>query len=298
MSGLAERLAQGAPLLLDGALGTELERRGQTCALPLWSAHALLEQPELVEQIHRDYVAAGADALTANTFRTQERTLRRGGLRERTRELTRRAVELARRAARYASNPPYVLGSSPTLEDCYRPDLVPDDDALAREHQAHAENLAEAGVDGLLVETMNSVREALAAATAARATGLPFCVSFVCGDDALLLSGEPLQRAAAAVAELAPNVVLVNCMPPSKLEPCLEVLHTSGLPFGMYPNLGEPAEDGNYRHTEDLTPGAFAACVEPWIRKGARIVGGCCGTQPAHISALAQSLAHHEIRPS
>ena len=298
MSGLAERLTKGHPLLLDGALGTELERRGQSCALPLWSAHALVERPDLVEQIHRDYVAAGAEALTANTFRTQERALRRGGLRDRTRELTRRAVELARRAARYASNPPYVLGSAPTLEDCYRPDLVPDDAALAREHAAHMEHLAEAGVDGLLVETLNSVREALAAAAAAQATGLPFWVSFVCGDDAELLSGEPLESAVAAVARFDPNVVLVNCLPPSKLPACLEVLRSSGLPFGVYANLGEPAEDGGYRHTEDLTPEAFAACAKPWISAGARVIGGCCGTQPAHIGALARRMEHNEIRPS
>ncbi|MCC6642745.1 MAG: homocysteine S-methyltransferase family protein, partial [Deltaproteobacteria bacterium] len=86
-------------MILDGALGTELERRGVPSALPLWSAHALLERPDLVRAIHAEYVAAGAEILTANTFRTQERTLARAGFGARAAELTALAVRLAREAA-------------------------------------------------------------------------------------------------------------------------------------------------------------------------------------------------------
>ncbi len=92
------RLEQPRPLLLDGAMGTELERRGAPCELPLWSARALLENPELVSRIHSDYIAAGAELLTANTFRTQRRTLAQAGLSDRARELTHKAVRLARAA--------------------------------------------------------------------------------------------------------------------------------------------------------------------------------------------------------
>ena len=126
---LEQRLSSGETLLLDGATGTELERRGASTALPLWSAPALRDQPELVEAIHADYAAAGVDALTANTFRTQRRALSRGGWGDQAGALTQRAVALAQRAA--AAVAPerrvFVLGSAPTLEDCYRPDLVPDD---------------------------------------------------------------------------------------------------------------------------------------------------------------------------
>ena len=117
---LRARLLEARPLLLDGATGTELERRGSPTGLPLWSAHALLEDPGLVQRIHADYAAAGADVLTANTFRTQRRTLARGGVGERAAELTSTAVALARRAAAEASNrrPVFVVGSAPTLEEC------------------------------------------------------------------------------------------------------------------------------------------------------------------------------------
>jgi homocysteine S-methyltransferase len=119
-SDLATRIEKGGPLLLDGATGTEIERRGAPTPLPLWSAPILYEQPELLVQIHADYVAAGVDALTANTFRTQRRTLARGGWAHRAAELTDQAVALARRgAAREApERRVFVLGSAPTLEDC------------------------------------------------------------------------------------------------------------------------------------------------------------------------------------
>ena len=155
---MLERLTRGAPLLLDGATGTELERRGVATPLPLWSAPALFEAPEVLAAIHSDYAAAGVEVLTANTFRTQRRTLARGGWGDRAEQATQRAVEIARGAATRAAARPFVVGSAPPLEDCYRPDLVPDAESLAREHAEHAIHLAGAGVDAALVETMNTVR--------------------------------------------------------------------------------------------------------------------------------------------
>jgi S-methylmethionine-dependent homocysteine/selenocysteine methylase len=283
---LDERLREAAPLVLDGATGTELERRGAGTGLPLWSARALVSDPALVRRIHADYVAAGVGALTANSFRTQRRTLARGGLGARAAELTQLAVRLAREAA--AGREVLVLGSAPPLEDCYRPDLVPDSDALASEHAEHARHLAAAGVDAILIETMNTIREALAALRAASATGLAALVSFVCWEGARLLSGEALDDAVAAVAALAPAAVLVNCLPPSNAPHCLPSLRASGLPFGVYANLGVPDDSVGFARSEDCTPARYAAIAEGWLDAGARIVGGCCGTTPAHLEAVVQ----------
>jgi S-methylmethionine-dependent homocysteine/selenocysteine methylase len=289
---LPTRLAGERALVLDGATGTELERRGAPTALPLWSAHALVQAPDVVAAIHTDYAAAGADILTANTFRTQRRNLARGGWGERAAELTSLAVELARRAAHPFARERtiHVVGSAPTLEDCYRPDLVPDDAALGREHTEHAEHLAAAGVDAILVETMNSVREAAAALRAARGTGLPALVSFACWDGAHLLSGEPLHDALAAALPAEPAAVLVNCLPPSNVGACLPVLRDSALPFGVYPNLGAPVDEAGRERTEACEPAEFAALAADWRAAGASILGGCCGTTPAHIHALAHSI--------
>jgi S-methylmethionine-dependent homocysteine/selenocysteine methylase len=277
VTGRLDRLGKGPPLLLDGATGTELERRGAGCELPLWSARALLEAPELVRRIHADYARAGADLLTANTFRTQRRALDHAGIGHRAAELTELAVRLAREAS-MQNGAPLVLGSAPPLEDCFRPDLVPGPAELAAEHVEHAEQLAQAGVDAILVETMNTLREAKAAVVAARATGLPVLASFVCGDAATLLSGEPLLDALDAVAPLGPTALLVNCLPPSRVGACLPVLRESAVAFGVYANL----------HGEDCRPDDFAALASQWIESGASIVGGCCGTTPEHLAALAQ----------
>ncbi len=281
----ADRLAAERPILLDGATGTELERRGARCSLPLWSAHALIEAPALVARIHRDYAEAGAEVLTADTFRTQARTLARAGLEARAADLTTRAVALTRDALGPTG---WVAGSMPTLEDCWRPDLSPDDESLDREHAAHAEHLAAAGVDLVLVETMNTRREAVAATRAASATGLPVWVSFACDDRARLLSGEPLADALADVARFDPVLVGVNCLPPAHVEPTLAALRALDRPFAVYANLGAPGEGGGRTH--GATPAEFAAHALRWIDAGARAVGGCCGTTPAHVRAITETL--------
>jgi S-methylmethionine-dependent homocysteine/selenocysteine methylase len=288
----AARLDEAVPIVLDGATGTELERRGVSTPLPLWSARALLEAPDVLERIHRDYVEAGAEVLTADTFRTQTRTLARAGRGDQAPELTARAVALARRAALDAApaRPVRVAGSMPPLEDCYRPDLVPADAALAREHAEHAANLVAAGADLLLLETHNCVREAVAAAGAARETGLPFWVSFVCDADAHLLSGEPLAVALEAVSALGPDLVGVNCLPPRAAAAALPILAASGRPFGVYANLGTPAVDTGKGWSDACTPRTFAAHAADWIAAGARAVGGCCGTGPAHVRAITRRL--------
>src|SRR5262245_15796199 len=154
---LRERLASGPPLLVDAAMGTELQRRDADTRLPLWSAATLVRDPELVWTIHSDEVFAGADILTANTFRTHARNLEKGGLADRAGELGALAVQLAHQAAATPGRDIFVAGSLSPLEDCYRPDLVPDDASLEREHGAQARFLADAGVDLILAETHNTI---------------------------------------------------------------------------------------------------------------------------------------------
>ncbi len=288
---LRERIREGRPIVLDGALGTELERRHIPSALPLWSTHALLEAPWAVRAIHGDHARAGAEILTAGTFRTQQRSLAHAGIPLRARELTQTAVNLARDAASSVSGRVWVAGSAAPLEDCYRPDLAPDETTAQREHEQHAKNLADAGVDLILIETQNTIREARAAARAAAATGLPFLVSFVSWESATLLSGEPLARACDEVLAHGPAALLVNCLPAAAVERCLQVLRATGVPFGAYANLGPPLDESGptgSRRREDLTPDEFATYALTWLAAGAQIVGGCCGTQPEHVRAISE----------
>jgi S-methylmethionine-dependent homocysteine/selenocysteine methylase len=283
-------------IILDGAIGTELTRRGVDTTLPLWSAIALDVAPEVIEQIHRDYLDAGAHVLTANTFRTNIRTLAKAGIAHRARELTFRAVELARRAIatspRASAPSAKVAGSIAPVEDCYSPHLVPDDAELAEEHAVLAGNLADAGVDLILVETQNTIREAATAARAAYATGKPLWVSFTLDDQNCLLSGERLSDAVQAVLPFAPQAVLVNCIPVRQVASALKLLRSAAplhMLIGAYANVGHVDETIGWTLTNAISPRAYAEAAHEWRDLGATIIGGCCGTTPEHIAALSGS---------
>jgi len=295
-SELRDRILKGPPLLLDAAMGTELERRGASTRLPLWSARALLECPELVLAIHRGEVAAGAEILTANTFRTHRRTLAREGLEDRSAELTRTAVSLAREAASEAGRPVFVVGSLSPLEDCYRPDLTPPGEAIEREQALQAQCLAAAGVDGILVETQNTVRELAAAARWARATGLPVIASMVTDGRGCLLSGEPIEEAVGSVASLRVEALSINCVPAGNLSGDLQrlALAAPGVPLGAYGNLGPPSGEDRTVFAGAVSPEEYAALAREWLAIGARVVGGCCGTGASHTAALRRMLDSRE----
>ncbi len=307
-SSFVARLASGRMLLLDGATGTELQRRGVDTSLPLWSARALLEAPDVLRAIHRDYAAAGADIITTNTFRTHRRTLARAGLGEGARALTPLAVKIAREVAQQGDHEIFVAGSMSPLEDCYSPQLVPPDGELWIEHAEMAHDLAQAGCDLLLVETMNTSREAVIAARCAATTGLPVCVSFVAGLNGLppdqvdegaahealarvtLLSGESITGAVQAVQRLRPAVILINCVPLAYIDRAFDELRAAHRgPIGLYANVGHADDRIGWTLTDDVQPAAYAQHARYWMQRGAAIIGGCCGTTPDHIAALKDS---------
>jgi len=282
---LLERIEQDRPLILDGATGTELARRGINVNEPSWTARAIREHAETLWHIHRDYVDAGADIVTANTFRTHARNLVSLGEAEAARELTQRAVDIAREAA---GDEILIAGSIAPLEDCYSPALTPHDDALLREHTEMAENLAASGVDLILIETQMTIREAVIAARAAAGSGLPFGISFVCNAAGKLLSGESLLDAAYRVAPWNPALFLVNCVPVEEVLQDLAPVLNEGpacVP-GAYANTGRLLANGSWERTEGNLPAVYAEYARAWIRAGIRVIGGCCGTTPDHISHI------------
>ena len=292
---ILKRLTEPRPVLLDGATGTELDRRAVSTALPLWSARALLEAPAVLQQIHADYVRAGAEVLTANTFRTHRRSLAAAGLGDRAEALTHQAVAVARAAAQMArpSRPVYVAGSMSPLEDCYSPELVPPQAECEAEHGAMARQLAAAGADLILVETMNTIREAVAATRAARATGLPVLTSLVCRSDHALFSGESVTAAVQAIAPLGVAGLLINCTPAkaigvpfAELRAAVRGQTAPLLVTGLYANIGHTNAITGWTNTSDISPLEYTRLATGWLKLGAKVLGGCCGTTPAHIAAL------------
>jgi S-methylmethionine-dependent homocysteine/selenocysteine methylase len=288
-SSFRQRLAADTPVLLDGPVGTELDLRGVATRLPLWSAWGLIESPDTVRAIHRDHVDAGAEVIITNTFRTHRRSLAKAGYGARAPELTGLAVGLAREARAEARRPAWVAGSIAPLEDCYSPELTPSDDELEREHGELVDNLEAAGVDLYVVETMPSIREARAATVAALATGRPVLVGFVCDAKGVLLSGESLASAAAALEPLGPSALMVNCTPYDTLHRALgELRAATSIPLGAYGNVGHAEDECGWEATAVATPADYGAAAERWLDSGAHLVGCCCGTRPEHLAAVAR----------
>ena len=289
-----KRLSHPGKLILDGATGTELNRRGVDTGLPLWSANALLtdDGSRVLQDIHEDYLRAGADILTTNTFRTHRRALAPSGNADRAFELTRRAVDIARAAISIvpSDRPRFVAGSISTLEDCYRPDLVPPDDELRAEHSERVHHLLECGVDVFLIETINCIREASIIAKLATITGTPVIVSFVCDRDGKILSGESLADAARELLPLGISAIGVNCGPTPNLAKPLGELKSAcpqDFPLIAYGNIGYADDAVGWVNTDAENPSAYCEHAAHWP---AKIIGGCCGTTPAHIARLSESL--------
>ncbi len=275
-------------LLLDGATGTELNRRGIDTGLPLWSANALTTDAglDVLRQVHLDYLFAGADIITTNTFRTHRRVLAGKGFSAR--ELTLRAVAIAREAVAEFGKPALIAGSLSTLEDCYRPDLVPPAKECLDEHTERIEHLVDGGVDLLLIETMNSIGEAVIAAKIAIATGLPTWVTFVCDKKGRVLSSETLTHAAELLMPLGVKALGVNCMPAHTIAQPLTELRTvcgEDFPLMAYGNIGYVDDEQGWTNTDSTDPEGYLQQAQTW---SAQIIGACCGSNPEHIRKLSQ----------
>jgi enediyne biosynthesis protein CalE2 len=304
-----DKLRRGELVLLDGGIGTEILRRGV-----YWRSHGIEHHPEVVRQVHADYLAAGADVIRTNTFQLNRRAylnLFHGlehmrhigpeGLENKAGQLVRRAVELAQEARRLAgrdSDGVAIAGVISPLEHAFRPDLAPPPERCRAEHAEVVEQMKSAGVDFILFESMNCISEAREACEAARASGLPVWVSFVVREDARLLSREPLAEALEAVESCGVDVVLVNCAPTADITQALaELRRHSAAPSGAYAHIGRYDPPSwkfgfypRFSSTDSVPPALYLQTAREWKRLGAQVIGGCCGTMPEHIRALREGL--------
>jgi len=286
----SSRLRKNSPLILDGAMGTELGRRGISIELPLWSAGALLENPEIVKQIHMDYIRAGADVITTDTFRTNSRTFLKAELSKKDAfSATKKAVSIAKSAMEYVKPDKkiWIAGSISPLEDCYQPELSPDYDTALIEHRENAMWLAEAGVDFILIETMNTLHEALAASRASLETKLPVITSFILDTNGNIFDGSDLFAAYSELKNLGIQGFSINCTQHATISRVINKYHHKvTLPIAAYANASIYDKESGWKDDPDFTPVSYADIVSSWISKGVKIVGGCCGTTPEHIKKI------------
>jgi methionine synthase I (cobalamin-dependent) len=294
------KLDRGELVILDGAIGSEMLRRHLT-----WEGHKVDSHPNIIRSIHADYVAAGADLISTNTFQLARRSwlahfrdlehmrhIGAPGLENRAGQMIHDAVELARQArdASPRKNDVAVAGAMTTLEWCFRPDLTPAVDAMRAEYRETIQAFVDAGVDLMLFETFNRWLEAQVALEAAREVGIPAWVAFVPDWSGHLLSGESIATMGEKLAPLAPDVILFNCAPPPDITRALgELARCYQGRSGAYAHVGR-FDPPDWMFTDEYPPEKYLAEARSWIKNGATVLGGCCGTTPMHIEALAHEL--------
>ena len=295
-STIADKLRRHEVLILDGGTGTDLQSRGALMSGDTWCADANLTHPDIVRAVHRGYIAAGADIITANTFATSPIVFSYIGRAADVARIDAVAVALARESA--AGTAVCVAGSISTM----RPVLPGGDrnnlEFELREREARAlfrtkaETLKSAGCDLLLMELMRDTDYAVWASEAALASGLPVWIGISTerGQDGRLhgwgRADCPLEDIARTLAALKPAVMMIMHTSPNNTDEALTILrkHWAG-PIAVYPECGY-FKSPDWEFVDVIPPEELLRKSQGWHAQGASIFGGCCGIGPAHIAAL------------
>ena len=298
--------------ILDGGMSRELVRLGAQLRQPEWSALALMENPDIVRRVHEEFIAAGADVITTNSYALVPFHIGEQRFRDEGRRLIALAGRLAREAADAAGDrKALVAGSLPPIFGSYepqlfRPDLVQDYLGILVEELAPF-------VDLWLGETLSLVAEGEAVRRAVAGTGKPFWISFTLEDDPgaemrspALRSGESVVDAARWIAGSGGSALLFNCSRPEvMLQAVVEAAdgfaaEDSPVEVGVYANAFTSEEGGAANETlhatrADLTGERYSGFACDWVEAGATMIGGCCGIGASHIGRLASRFKAYEL---
>ena len=307
---LQRRLDQGDIIILDGATATEVEKRGVQLTDMTWSADSLLTHPDVVREVHRVYIEAGADIITTNTYATNRNVLGPAGMGDDVRSLNALAVQLTREAREQtpASRPVYIAGSISTENTSASSYFgrhieglqLPDEQQSRANYREQAEVMAEAGAELIVLEMMRDIPQTVYALEASLSTGLPVWVGFStrisAGGSRILLQDSPddgptFAQALEAVIPLGPSVISVMHTTAEETTPALAELrrHWQG-PTGAYPNSTGTAEVSNWDLEDTESPDTLLAAAQEWVKMGVHVIGGCCGIGPEHIRTFRSGL--------
>lgn len=289
-SELMQRIRAGECILIDGATGTEIERRGVPQLDNAWNGGGALSHPQILREVHEDYLQIGAEIIISNNFATHYYALRDAGETERFEDYNRRGVELAIEARDRTKKPNALVaggisywswaGNHPSLAD------------LKAATERQVEIIADAGAELFLLEMMIDIDKMLILLDAAQATGLPVWVGFTCAPDAegvvRLRNGEPLHDALAALEGRQVDVVNIMHSEVEHIDTCLEALqsHWSGA-VGVYAHSSKSVNH-HWIFDNTISPADYCSAAQGWIDRGVSVIGGCCGIEPRHIEKLAK----------
>ncbi|MCT3236197.1 homocysteine S-methyltransferase [Lactiplantibacillus plantarum] len=302
MLSLTEQLNRG-PVVSDGAMATELEKRGVATNSALWSATAMLDHPDAIQAVHQSYLDAGAKIMTTNTYQANVPAFEQAGIAAaQARQLIQQAVTIAHTARDASHVTDAVIAGSIGPYGAYLADgseytgayqLTPS--AYQDFHRERLALIMAAGVDVLALETMPRLDEVQALVQLITTTWpqQPYLVSFSIKDPQTLCDGTSLAAAAKWVAA-QPNVVAVgvNCTTLENIAPALTTLKAAvAVPLIVYPNSGDQYDPVTKTWQATHLSHQFASFVPQWLAAGARIIGGCCRTTPKDIATVARALS-------
>ncbi len=284
-------------VLLDGGLGQEIYRRAEEPAHPLWSAKVMMNQPDIVKEVHKDFIRAGACVITINTYTCTPTRLQRDGEPQWFEKLQLQALKIATDARAELEQNVQVAGCLPPLVGSY----TSDERAFQALKQEYEQIVAIQApmVDLFIVETISNIKEAKAATEAALESDMPVVLSFTLSDKApdKLRSGESIGDALHSISDYSLDALLFNCSFPETITEGLKSLKHLDIPFGGYGNgftSVEPLKPGGtvdaLSTRKDLDEKKYAAYAMNWINNGASVIGGCCEVGPLYIRYLKEQL--------
>ena len=305
-----ERMDGGELVLLDGAISTEIEKRGVVMDQLVWSGLGSKDGSDILLEVHKDYIRAGADVITTNTFSSARHSLKTAGQEEATREINAMAVSVARQAIEEASEGRTVLvagsispfGAYTEIAGFETPPL----DMLRDSYREQAQILAEEGVDLILLEMLRDVGRASVIVEAALETGIPVWLGF----SSMVVAGKPVmalgeyttgdaivfEEMLERVMALGGDMAIVMHSEVEHIGPTLEVMKKKwNGTVGAYAHSGT-WDRPKWNFDSIISPDDYLEAARGWVEAGARLIGGCCGLGPEHIRLLNESLPRVPVK--
>lgn len=282
------------PLIMDGAMGTELMSLGVELPLPLWSSIANFDEYNKVVEIHKNYIKAGCDIITSNTFRTTARTFIKAGYsiseaKKISKRCTRKAIEAAKEAI--GNKNILLAGSIAPLEDCYESDRFPGKGIARKEFRDIIHNIDSAGVDIMLFETMGNYKEIETLLEVSSKLKQERWLSIVLKNETSILDGTSIKTIIKLAKMHQIDILMINCTPIHVITKSLDLFTElwDGR-WGIYPNSGTsmPSKEGKFQSKIDDS--LFSDTIKYYLDSGALVLGACCGSTPNTIRKIQDTI--------
>ena len=281
----SEARKAGRPLILDGAMGSLLQQKGFESCGASWMTEVNEKKPEIIVKIHKEYIDAGADIITTNTFRTNPNAFDETEA-VNISEYVKNAVKLTKESA--GNSFIIIAGSNPPAEDCYQSERLITNKILELNHHNHIDSLMNNGVGFILNETLSHLDEIIIVCNYCSSKNIPYIISLYLNGDLRLLSGETLEDTLNLIKEYNPLAIGINCISPEHFEKAFENMDIN-YNWGFYLNCGF-----NEHHVNEIkcrvSPKTYGEIVKKYLEYQPSFIGACCGSTPEHIKKIKKVL--------